>query len=505
MPASKQEVFAALAELFGDAASTRDAGWGEGRKDISPGTSVGPYVHGFGGLFNLPGVEKPVISTRIDPQGIFAELPAFDSVYTHSEYLYLTGFGGATGDVKQTACADAPVAGAIRTCIQTARFGSYAYATSPVALNRLGRLRNRAEPTDLRLLNDPFVRALGRLGTPSTTLEGGDTPFFDGTSAGEMSTRMLAVGQEFSDKLIRQIYVGNQSNSVGVDGAYAEFAGFDTLIGTTKVDARTGTPCAELRSDIKDFNYGSVTDSGGGTLIDVISYLVWTRKSIASRTNMGTVRWVFTMRDGLFHELCKVWPCAYMAYRCQAQDNSQVQAVLSLDAQSKMRDDMYNGRYLLVDGERYPVIIDDGIEEDNHADNAAIGLTCFASDIYFIPLTVKGGVPVTYLEYFDFGKNGMPGVRRARYTDAFWTDSGAFLWIKKPINNGCAQLQAEIDLRLVMLTPHLAGRVTNVQYCPRQHTPDAVRGDMYFDASGVENRTESGLYSDWSPSSPQAN
>lgn len=502
MPATKQEVFAALSELFGDAASVGRSP-SMGFKDISPASNTGPFMHGFGGLFNLPGVEKPVISTRIDPMGIFAELPAFDSVYTHPEYLYITGFGGATGDVKQTACDDAPVAGAIRNCTQTARFGHYAFSTQPVALNRLGRLRNRAEPTDLRLLNDPFIRALGRLGMPGTSLEGGDTPFFDGTAAGEMGTRMLAVGQEFSDTLIRQVYIGNQNNSVGVDGAYAELAGFDTLIGTTKVDARTGTPCNQLDSDIKNFNYGNISAGGGGDIINIISYLVWTRKSIASRTNMGTVRWAFTMRDGLFHELSKIWPCAYMAYRCQAQDNNQVQAVLSLDAQTKMRDDMYTGRYLLIDGERYPVIIDDGIEEENRADNAAIGITCFASDIYFIPLTVKGGVPVTFLEYFDYGKNGMPGVRRARYTDAFWTDSGAFLWIRKPNNNGCVQLQAEIDLRLVMLTPHLAGRVTNVQYCPLQHTPDAVRDDMYYDNSGVENRPATGLYSDWSPSSPQ--
>ena len=64
----------------------------------------------------------------------------------------------------------------------------------------------------------------------------------------------------------------------------------------------------------------------------------------------------------------------------------------------EMRGDFANmtGQYLLIDGEKVQVVIDDGITETMNAGES------FNTRIYFIPVTILGGTPVTYWEYFDF-------------------------------------------------------------------------------------------------------
>jgi hypothetical protein len=167
---------------------------------------------------------------------------------------------------------------------------------------------------------------------------------------------------------------------------------------------------------------------------------------------------------------------------------------------------MRNGNYLLIDGIKYPVIIDDGIVEENRADNANIPIVGFASDIYIVPLTIRdGSMAATFWEYFDYSGNdaAMADARVSGYTDQyFWTDGGRYLWHRKPPLNWCVQMLAKVEPRLVLLTPHLAGRVTDVVYVPLQHERDSINEDMYFTDGGVQSRSAGRLYSDWSSTTP---
>lgn len=448
------------------------------------------YVHGPGGIFGVSGLEQNVFSTRIQPRGLAGALQAKGSIDMYPLYPYITGFLDNTGTDPDTVCEDPMTAGLVKGCIQTAQFGRYSFQTQELELNRVGQRINRGEFLDLRLVNDPLVEEvqglMGGLANGGAAL----------SAAREVVMAWLQLGVSFQNKLIRQVYIGNPANN-SAGGGYAEFPGLDILIGTNKVDAITGTECPSLDSDIKNFNYGLV-DGSTPDIVEVITYLARYLKHNADRMGFSPVQWAITMRPELFYEITAIWPCSYLTYRCTFRDSSD-QARVNVDAGDAiaMRDDMRNGNYLLIDGTRFPVIIDDGIVEESNTNNGAIPSGDFASDIYFIPLSVRGGLQTTYFEYLDYTQGAMLGVQDGRYTDSYWTDGGRFLWHKKVPINWCVQWLAKIEPRIVLLTPQLAGRIMNVRYSPLQHTRTAFPGDPYFVDGGVTSRTGPSLYSDW--------
>lgn len=489
MEVSEQTIQAALAAFMAQNGSVR-------QKAVS--AVSGPYLFGQGGLFGVPGLERNVISTRIQPMGLAGALPARGTNITDPLYPYITGFLDVTGSVAAGICDDPQTAGAIKNCLQTAQFGRYSFQTRTFELNRLGQQTNRGEFQDLVLMNEPLVEGANNI-TPST-----GTAF---RMLNEAVNRFVEVGVAFQNKLARQVYIGNPANN-NAGGGYEEFPGLDILIGTTKVDAKTGTPCPSLRSDIKDFNYNAVTSSHAGGIVNVMTYMMRILRNNASRMNMGDTRWAIVMRETLFYELTAIWPCSYITQRCVTglTANTNIETVNANDM-IQMRDDMRDGNYLLIDGMRVPVILDDAIDEEFSGDTNRVPSGSFASDVYFIPLTVKGNVAVTFWEYFDYnGPNAaMSALRETAFgglDTSFWTDGGRFLWARKPMNNWCLQWIAKTEPRLILLTPHLAGRLLNVVYTPLQHTRDAFPDQDYFTDGGVTSRSAALDYSDWNSTTP---
>jgi len=150
-----------------------------------------------------------------------------------------------------------------------------------------------------------------------------------------------------------------------------------------------------------------------------------------------------------------------------------------------MRDSMRTGQYLMIDGQRVDVILDDAIAETEPVAGV------FSSTIYFVPLTVLGNVPVTYLEHFNYDAPGaaMDAARVFAPDGSYYSsDSGRFLWHRKPPTNFCVQFLAKTEPRLLLLTPHLAGRLTNVRYSPLMHERGSFTNDGYFVDGGRTDR-----------------
>lgn len=456
----------------------------------TPGTPSTPYYTGPGGLFGVPGLSKNLISTRVQPMGLADRLPAIGTLQMSPLFPYLTGFNDDTGSEKDGVCDDPVTVGAGKSCIQTAQFGRYERQTRTFEINRVGQQVNRGEFQDLRFLNDPILQDPNSMTTPNVP---GSAPLVR-----EALMRFIELGVSFQNKLGRQVYIGNPSNNTA-GGGYQEFPGLDILIGTTKVDAMTGTACPSLRSLIYDFNNARV-DTNGGTYLEAITYHMRALRWMADRMNMGTTTWAMVMRPDLFYELTSIWACVYMTYRCRTVDN--VDAFVDSAQQVAFRDDMRNNQFLLVDGLRIPVILDTSIFEDT-GDNTGTGTMprgCFRSDIYIIPMTVRGGMPVTYWEYLDYSGGAMVGVNDGRLApNYFWTDGGRFLWHFKPPTTWCVQWMAKIEPRLILLTPHLAARLINAVYCPMLHVRDSHNDDAYFVDGGVSSRQASTFHSDWNP------
>lgn len=473
----------------------------QGQKDIVP---QGPYNHGNGGVLNLPGVNQEFISLVMQPEGLAAQLPTFPSMFERPEFGYITGFNGITGTRAQGVCDDARIPGGVVTCIQTAHFGRYRFDTKPIDITRVGRLTNRAEPTDFTLLNGPLMPILGNI---MPTNVGGDYASAMFNPKMEMVSRMMDVAREYGELLAQQLWEGDPSDVDGnpADGGESEFPGLNILVGTTKIDARTGTPCDLLKSDIKNFNNWDITRNGGLDLFNALYYIVQTRKFIAKRTSMGQVEWAFVMRESAWNEIVKLWPCIMATYGCQPGITNDARAVITLDNQLQMQQDMWDNNYLPILGDRYPVIIDDALPEES------LGGGNLMSDIWFLSLTVKGGKPVLFREYLDYNQGAIPAAQQATGTagvdtEMFRTDNGKFLWWSKPNTNVCIQLGSVHEERVVLLTPHLCGRLINVAYNPLQHAPDTFRDQLYYDLTGNSERpVMPDLYSDWNVAGPGSN
>jgi hypothetical protein len=460
-----------------------------GQKVVATGTPSTPYTHGPGGLFGVAGIERDLFHTRIDGIGLSSVFPVRGSVLTDPLFGYVTGYQDVSGTVPDGVCDDPRTAGAEKSCLQTAPFGRYTFKTREAEINRIGQLINRGEFDDLDLVNDPIAPEMGRTIFPNIS------PDKQLAAGAEILARKLELGIAFANELSRQTYIGDPANN-SAGGGHEEFMGLDLLISTNKVDAITGQDCPSLDSDVKDFNYTDVCDENADPDIVRVLTTLWRQVNhIARHTAMQPVRWTFAMRTGLFWELTDCWPCSYLTHRCDfSSDNAEV--VVNTPDNIRLRDEMRNGNFLLIDGVRVPVVLDDNIVEEQSGDNSQVPAGCSASDIYLVPLTVRGRIAVTFWQFYDYQQGTMQAVVDGRVTNRFWTDAGMYLWTWDT-RNFCLVHEAKIEPRIIMRTPQIAGRLQNVVYCWLQHPRDPQPDDPYFVDDGVTERAAPSLWSDW--------
>lgn len=449
----------------------------QGIKKTATGSPSGPYLHGPGGIFGVRGLSQDIISTFTQITGSLAEIiPIRESNETYPLFPYITGFIRSDQQEKNGICDDPEEAGQMKTCLQTTVWGRKEFKTRELEVNNIGRVINRGEFTDLRIANSPLVNSMGGLMknffgiSDQNAILGGQ----------EITSRLLEVAVAYQRWFCPIVYTGNPANSKA-GGGYKEPMGLDMLIGTNKIDAQTGAACPTLYSDVKSFGFRNIDSTTDPDIYRTISTMMYILETRAVKNNLAPVEFAIVMRSQLFWELTRFWPIKYnteMGYLSQAGlDNVFLDSI-------RMRDDMRNGSYLLVNSKRYRVVLDDCIPEDNRADNGAIAIGGFASDIYIVPLTARGGTMQTlYWEYFNYSTNVLP--QMDRLPTWFWSDSGVFLWTMGAPKLWCMDLSSKTEPRLILRTPQLAGRLTDVQYVPLQHTNDPLPSQDYFINGGV--------------------
>jgi hypothetical protein len=456
-----------------------------GQKHDATGTPAATgYVHGPGGLLTFPGVDPDVFHTIIGPlPGIMSRIPTMASVFTDPTYFTLTGMQADSGGEKDAVCDDAPTGGLQKGGKLWAPFGRYSRQTREIDITRLGQRNDPSDPIDLRLMGSPI----------GGDLFGGlaDMGFGSDALVSEVATIFRERAVSFHRLLSRQAWIGDPANN-SAGGGSKEFPGLELLVNTGHVDAESNTSLPSLDSDLKNFNYGAVQDSGGA-LVDAITAMARYVKSIASRTGVMPVRWEFFLRESLFYELTKVWPCSYYLGGCTVVDADGQRVTIDARDQIELRDQMRTGQFLLIDGIRYDVSFDDGITELNGANSGGnFPAGCFASDIFLLPMSVMGGRSVLFLEHFQFSNPQITEIL-GRQVLARVGGGGAFIDIPSQTRN-CVTWLAEIMPRIVLRTPWLAARLQNVVYCPTQHTRDVFPDDPYFVNGGATTRSGPSYY-----------
>lgn len=443
-------------------------------------TPTATYGHGPGGAFSSLGLSKPVFSALILPYlGLQGMLPSVASPDTNPLRGIMTGVTASGGSNPTNVCDDCKYPGLMKLCTQSVPFGRYCMDTRVYQVDRIGERRNRAEFTDLQLLNDAFGKPTK--GITANTPPGGGNPLQN-----EFDKAMFEFAVSWGREFATQLWAASPANNTA-GGGYREFVGLDLQINTGHVDAETGVACPAADSIIHSMANLEI-NTNGATYVRWMTNVYRNLKFIASRTGLLPTRWIIAMRWGCFYELTEIWPCAYLSYRCTVAAGSEQ----SIDSAAvvAMRDDMrgdfatMTGQYLLIDGEKVQVTIDDGIAETMEAGET------FHSSIYFIPISVLGGTPVTYWEHFDFsGPNSASEFAQMAPDGSYFTsDGGRFLWTRKGPHNWCVEMGALIKPRIVLETPYIAARLTNVHYTPLAHERDWNPSASYYADGGGYDR-----------------
>jgi hypothetical protein len=366
------------------------------------------------------------------------------------------------GTEPEHACDDAPT-GYIKACTLTARFGLLRRDTNTIEMDQVMRRINRGDFTDLVLYGQLLgLDNLSPSGMPQDQVLNIIT-----------AAEMVSTGVRAERELNRQMWQG-------IFGTATEFPGLDVQIATGQTDTNTGTACPALDSDVKNYGYHLLDN----TIVNYLSQLEWYLNHNAKTMGLEPVNWIIAMRSDLWYELTAIWPCAYNTNRCSAAVTANGQTVVMGNEMVAQRDAMRNGHYIDINGRRYTVVEDTGIFEHTNANNANLNPGEYASSIYMVPLTITGGLPVTFRQYLDY-RRAQPDVNFLKGMETFfWTDSGAFSWALEQIK-WCYKLALKTEQRVVLRTPQLAGRIDYVKYSPLQHLRDADPDSPYHFDGGA--------------------
>jgi len=480
----------------------------QSQKAVSATPRSSGYAHGAAGLMSAPGMTREVINAMILPHlGLLKMLPSRPSTEDFAFYGILTGQTAATGTFNGTnsagVCGDPPTAGLLKLCTQMYRFGRQSMMTPVIELDRVGRTNNRSEFTDYRLIGGPY-----EANDPSAPSVPGD-----GGIGNALNFEVAKVAYELANDWVRNfapfLYTGNRTNNTG-GGIIQEYNGLDGLINTGYRDSDvpvggTGTLCPRADSIVRSFASANVetTPATKNGIVATITGIDRQLRFRATEMGLNPVKWVLAMRWSAFYQLTEVWPCAYSTYRCLTNSGlSDAQpAVNDALRLQEMRNDMRGdwdartGQFLWIDGVRRDVVIDDTIPETALANGA------FNSTIYWVPLTVIGGFQATYMEYmnYDTPQGAMAAAKLMAPQDSYFTtDGGRFLWHKRPPTAYCVQSQVKTEPRLILRTPQIAARLTNVAYTPFQHEDDwSTASNAYYFLNG--GRTTQNVPSFFSP------
>lgn len=452
------------------------------KHDTSSATPSAQALHGVFpgnsaqyGVFTSAGVRPGMFSANARVESIGKYIPLVKSEYLNEIIEIMTGVTAGSGTNSTSSCATAPKAGDLKTCQQTYTFGIIHIGTRVDDVTQIGLKKNRADVPrefyNIQMLDNPWLPGV---------------PGIDGltTSTSRLRAAMYTVGVELERNVSPVHFVGTAGTEDNTyRGVARQWNGLDNLIKTGYTDAVTGLACARADSTVTSFNAAITgTDALGRDIIEAMTDTIYGVQELARKLSLAGVAWALVMRPDLFKALTEVWACSYATYRCS--DNAAGYPV-QRDALAiyNTRVDMFNNRYLLVEGERIPVIVDDSITRETLGDNY------YKSDIYGVALSWAGR-PLLYGEYFDMGNS-----EAEEFINAFGLSgdettvlNNGLYRVFKRVTKGCYEYDFFSRVRLILDAPFLSFRVDDLFYNSYHKQVDPIPGTSYYVNGGVSYR-----------------
>lgn len=464
----QQQVNAAIALSL----RTKDSG--------TSGLAIAP--HGYNALFNNFGIEPGVPTTYIGPKGLEQALESMGHVQKsqllNPVFEILTGQTASSGDEPTTPCDESvPIPGDLKVCNQTWPFGEFTMKTKPIRVDNAGELINRSEILDLRLLNNPFADANNIVPTGTNNL-----------FRNKLTKAVVELTNDFKRRYARLFFTGSPVNTAASTGGYLEYNGLERIVTDSYQDVFTGTACSAANSLVLTFTSG-VMQNNAGSYVTTMVETYRAQKYLAEQLMVNDVQFAWVMRYQAFLSFTQIWPCAYETYRCfnASPNGSSIVIDTSAADQNAMRNEMRAGHYLLIDGEKVPVIIDTTMAETN------IGNGNFQSDVYLLPLkSATLGGQLLYIDYFDYrGPFGMQDIinQLGPQDEYRVSPDGRYAIHFLGGTSFCKQVEIRTRKRIILRAPFLAARIEDAQYAVYQHEREWEPGTSFYENGGATSFT----------------
>jgi len=427
-------------------------------------------MHGSGGLFSRSGVRPEMWSALPRARTLSRLIPFRRSPYEDKITEILTGQLETIGSNPESWCEVGVTAGKLKVCQQITPFGQLKISTDKITLQNAGLRRDYAD-TPRRLLNsgqadNRFVpEALA-----SMPLDTEDIKAVTLYRTGVAIER--AIGKvEFAG-------VTTKTPAQAVKGFIREYRGIEGLVKTGYTDAVEGITCPAADSVVINFNDNiGETMSDARNIVEAVTDMYVALLDRARQVGINA-EWVIAMHPFMFYAMVDAWACNYATSRCEFTSGNNNRLVVDGNGVNQMRIDMLNGQYLLINGVAVPVVLCDGIADGSNGGNS------YTQDMFMLPLTANGE-EVLYYDYLDMGNEVVQSILRDNFNTPYVVINDGLYGVSQSFTEGCLSWSFHAQVRLMLDTPFLAGRVDNVtfQYLVNSRSP--YPGQSLYDNGGV--------------------
>lgn len=454
------------------------------RNDPSAASQNAFNLHGLNpngslGLYGAPGVEPTMFSTIVRANGSFSRaLPVHRSEFLQIRREIVTGVTDGDGTNPSNYCGDAATPGSLKVCHHDFEFGKIKAATKVVEGPEVGARFTRADQ-DRNMVPDnmdfgpwaPDILAQAR-------------------NRNSITWKMLFELAIDIDRLHEKVLIQGNSGASNVGaGSFRYFIeqpeGLDRLIKTGYVDVKTQTACPAVDSRVVAFSANLTgTDANGLTLVDSVTDAFGGNEMSLGDMGYGPelMSGAFVMHPRMWRPITRVWPCAYQTMGCDTLVNNNGERLnISADRQRQMQDEMFTGKYLLIDGVRIPVLFSWGIPITN------VGNDQWNGSLYYVPL-VLNGTPVTYIEHFNMGNEEQNEFYNltGQNDDTRVINNGLYRMERR--QKGCLEYDFSSKWRLMFEAPFGAIRWDNITFYDRTRLNSPFVGESYHENGGVTSQ-----------------
>ncbi|HNS42794.1 MAG TPA: hypothetical protein PKN22_08555 [Taishania sp.] len=434
-------------------------------------TNASQLLYVEGGLFANCMLERPVMNVTITPKRSLANrIPVVRRNTQKSMYAFLTDIAEPSGSLPDYPCDDPQKVGNLTAAFIEVEKGRVSLGSQTLELDKIIQRYHQGITTDLYIVGD--VRGV------SAGIPAGMEDNLSLLSQAATRRQFQLIARGLQNEVLKQFWTGDPTNVAlnTTNGGAKQFWGLEFLVADdygTKTNV-TGTNKTQLNSDIKDFESTCIGGQNANTGLGLYGYMTELEDTLTGKASLygyNNVEWVWVMHPTHWSALVKYLPCEMLGDGCGsflaggAVANTNGVTVVSNDMGiATIRQQLQSTMRLTINGRSYMVILDDAMPLTITGTNPV----SHTGDIYFIPLSVEG-VPTLFWDSADYravapalepipgGLGGLHG----------WVDGGIKLSTARH-NGFCFDTQTKMELGLVFIAPHLAGKIENVVACALQ-------------------------------------